>query len=64
MPLRLFDYISSEDEMSPWFAFTDEVVYLHKLLYNHPYYEQFRVSSVEDTEVIHSRTLRFCVSFL
>ena len=42
-PLRLFDYISSEDEMSPWFAFADEVEYLHRLLYAHPLYGPFQV---------------------
>ena len=32
--------------MSPWFAFVDEVDHLRRLLYRHPFYEQFQVNII------------------
>ena len=43
IPLRLFEYIGLEGEMSPWFAFVDEIDTLHKLLFSHTLYGAFQV---------------------
>lgn len=42
IPFRLFDYIIYEDELSPWFAFADEIDTLHRLLFDHSVYGAFR----------------------
>ena len=46
IPLRLFEYIGMEDDMSPWFAFADEMKNLQNLLYTDPIYGQFQVGYV------------------